>query len=94
MNLTQELTEELDAFNPRWQQVYPNKRAAACAAGVLELYNDWLETADGMRYAQTFSAVPDRGTQGRKNVEAEMEQPKSLPYGFGNIGWVKGVGDG
>jgi hypothetical protein len=94
MNLTQELTEELEAFNPRWQQVYAHKRAAACAAGVLDLFNRWLETDDGKHYQAAFLGVRDYASEGRRRVEAEMEQPKSLPYGFGNLGWVKGSIDG
>jgi hypothetical protein len=89
MTLTDELTEELEAFNPRWQQAYPNKRAAACAAGVLDLYSRWLETEDGKKYVLTFTGVNDYVDQGQRRVAAEMEQPKSLPYGFGNLGWVR-----
>lgn len=50
---------ELDAFNLRWQSVYPTIFAAAKAAECLDLYSAWLYTADGMKYKATMLGVRD-----------------------------------
>lgn len=50
---------ELDMFCPSWKLRFASIRDAATAAGVEDLYREWLATHDGMRYTKTMHAVPD-----------------------------------
>jgi hypothetical protein len=76
-----ELFEELEAFNPRWQQRFPTIRDASKAAGVLPLFEEWLEsTPDGLRYAVQMKCVPD--------YSVKRSDAGSLPYSLDNIGEV------
>jgi hypothetical protein len=54
-----ELFEELDAFCPRWQATYPTLYSAACAAGVVDLYRDYLKTKAARPRARGELNVPD-----------------------------------
>lgn len=56
---TTELQEELAAFDPKWQLHYRTVYAAAAAAGVLEMYSEWLFTELGQRYQELTRDVPD-----------------------------------
>lgn len=86
-NLTDELHEELDAFDPKWKEHYPSINVAAREAGVLELYGRWLNTPDGSKYKASVAGVPDRVGDSKREAEA-MRAPASLPYGYDNIGEV------
>lgn len=86
-HLTQELHEELDAFDPKWKERYPSIAAAAHAADVGELYGRWLSTPDGVKYTSAVAGVPDHVGDSRREVEA-MRAPGSLPFGYSNIGMV------
>jgi hypothetical protein len=54
-----ELFEELSAADPKWQQHYASLREAAVAADCLELYYDYLATADGQLRQLRLKDVPD-----------------------------------
>lgn len=84
-NLTTELHEELDAFDPKWKERYPSISVAAREAGVLVLYWRWLNTPDGAKYTSATAGVPDRVGESRREVEA-YRAPSSLPFGYDNIG--------
>lgn len=76
-----ELFEELEAFNPRWQQRYATIRDASIAAGVLPLYVTWLETThQGALYSFRMRDVPD--------YSVKRSSKTSLPYSLDNIGEV------
>jgi hypothetical protein len=55
-----ELFEELDAFRPKWQATYATLYAAARAAGVLNLYADYLKTKTGAQRARAFTEATGR----------------------------------
>lgn len=50
---------ELDMFCPSWQIRYGSIADAAKAAGVPEMFTDWLTTEAGMRYTQVMRGIPD-----------------------------------
>jgi hypothetical protein len=54
-----ELFEELEAFCPKWQAAYPTLYSAARAAGVTELYADYLKTKAARPRARGELNVPD-----------------------------------
>jgi len=54
-----ELQDELDAFDRQWQAHYRTVRDAAIAAGVLQMFTDWLFTEEGKRYQELTRDVPD-----------------------------------
>lgn len=86
--LTTELFEELDAFDPRWQSGYRTIGHAAQAADVLDLYKKWLETPEGVKYLAIVRDVPDHVGRSRALAEIERAQPRSLPFGYDNLGWL------
>jgi hypothetical protein len=52
--------EELDAFDPKWQQHYTSMEQAAAAGGLTAPMFMWLRhTAEGKRRCQTLAGVPD-----------------------------------
>jgi len=58
-NYKHDLFWELEAFDPKWQMHYRTLALAARAAGVLNLYGDWLKSPDGVRYSVQMAGVPD-----------------------------------
>lgn len=86
-DLTKELHEELEAFDPKWKEHYDSIAHAARAADVGELYGQWLVTPDGRKYTSTVVGLPDHVGESRKEAAA-MQAPASLPFGYSNIGWV------
>jgi uncharacterized protein (UPF0147 family) len=74
-----ELFEELEAWNPHWQQVARSIRDAAERAQVEALYEDWLRTAEGIAYLERISNVPDYA----RAIEAQREAVERLPFGIG-----------
>lgn len=87
-DLTAELMGELDAFNPEWRAKYVSVTEAAHAAAVQDLYYRWLLTADGTKYLGTIRGVPDHVGESRRIAQAERQQPRSLPFGYDNLGWL------
>jgi hypothetical protein len=77
-----ELFEELEAWNPKWQQIARNIRDAAERAGALALYDSWLQTSEGKAYLQTLAGVPDYTGA----IKAAQESADRLPFNLGNIG--------
>lgn len=64
--------EELDAYNYRWQAVYPSMLAAARAAGLEGMYWAWLsQTKEGLQRRLALAGVVDL-------VEAERRSNASL----------------
>lgn len=87
-DLTTELMEELDAFDPKWKEHYPSVGAAAHAAEATGLYTLWRDTPTGIKYRETVRNVPDHVGQSKAAAEAERAQPRSLPFGYDNLGWL------
>ena len=87
-DLTSELLEELHAFNPGWKDKYPSVGAAAKAAGVTDLYARWATTPDGAGYISNVHNIPDHVGESRRIAQAERQQPRSLPFGYDNLGWL------
>lgn len=56
---TNNLLEELNAFDPKWQVHYKTIAQAARAAKVLPMYSEWLGTEDGKHYQEIMHGVPD-----------------------------------
>jgi len=86
-DLTLELHEELDAFDPAWKTKYPSIGHAALAANVTDLYARWTRTEDGVKYLKSIRGVPDRVGDSRREAEA-ARAPSSLPFGYDNLGWL------
>jgi hypothetical protein len=86
-DLTLELTEELEAFDPKWQEHYPTLAIAAEAADVLGLYQQWITTPDGVKYLGATRGVPDRVGESRAAAE-QLGHPRSLPFGYDTLGWL------
>lgn len=83
-DLTEELHDELDAFDPRWKEHYPSIGRAAIAADVIGLYSRWVETDDGKKYIATIRQLPDHVGRSKREAEAAYE-PRSLPFGYGRM---------
>jgi hypothetical protein len=81
-----ELFEELDAFDPKWQERYATVGDAARDAGVMELYCDWTTTDEGRRYIT--GVLPVRDYRGEIRAQQEAEENSSLPFKLSNIGSV------
>lgn len=69
---------ELEAFNPRWQTRYRTVKDAALAAGVPDVFKQWLTTAEGQRYALLHTDVPDVLEITRRQQEAMATLPFTL----------------
>lgn len=72
-----ELFEQLDAFDPKWQEHYSTLRYAACAARVEDMFFDWLQTSDGRKYRLQQQGVTDWTEVNRRakaQIDAEREQ--------------------
>lgn len=76
------LFEELEAFDPRYAHKYTTLRAAAEAAGVVDVFNDYLRTSQGQTYAREIATAPDVLAATR----AAQESADRLPYRLENIG--------
>lgn len=85
--LTTQLLEELDAFRTDWRTSYPTLFAAVCAAGLTTLFKQWQATPAGQRYVDKFSDVPDHVGTAKREVEA-YRCPRSLPFGYDNLGQI------
>lgn len=64
-----ELFEELEAFDPRWQQHYPRIIDAATAADVLDLYAAWTKTQAGLAYQRSMTGVEDARRDDMRNLD-------------------------
>lgn len=84
-DLTIDLHEELEAFDPAWRERFPSIAAAARAAGVSEMYGRWLRTPDGCKYAAAVKGLSDHVGDSKREAEA-MRAPTSLPFGYDNLG--------
>lgn len=76
------LFDELQAFNPRWQQDYCTLRAAATAAGVYALYVDWCRG----RGEHTAGCQPCRAMVAAARALKAQADSDSLPYHLDTIG--------
>ena len=79
-----ELFEELDAFDPHWQENYRTVHEAAKAADVFWLFEEFLETPEGIRYLETTAGVFDYLAAIEAAQKAEEES--SLPYKLNDVG--------
>lgn len=77
-----ELFEELQAFNPRWQQDYCTLQAAASAAGLQDMYSDWCRG----RGAHTAGCQPCRDMVAAVSALKAQAQTASLPFRLDTIG--------
>lgn len=50
---------ELDMFNSAWQVKYDSLAKAAKAAGVSDMYQEWLTSDEGKHYSEIMESVPD-----------------------------------
>lgn len=89
-DLTYELMDELESFDPKWRKNYSCIGAAAIAANVLDLHQQWLKTSDGLKYLETVKDLPDHVGRSRREAEA-MAKPASLPYGYANYSYLPGT---
>ena len=74
------LFDELDAFDPNWQNKYPDLRTAVEAAAeqthyVKMDYMDWLSTPEGIAYTEQVASVPDMKGYIEECQKAEEESP-------------------
>lgn len=69
-----ELFEELDAFDPKWQEHYETLREAASAAQVLPMYYLYMSTADGSLRHIRHSGIPNtvRANKLERNMRERM----------------------
>jgi hypothetical protein len=67
---TQDLIEELNAWNPRWQTSCKSIGDAALQAGARDQYLAWIKTEDGRAYLARFGNVPDREGASKREYEA------------------------
>jgi hypothetical protein len=74
-----ELFEELDAFDPKWQEHYLSLRSAALAANCLELYDSWRKTPDGARVDRAVGGTPDYLSA----IKTAQEAAERLPFNIG-----------
>lgn len=81
------LFDELEAFDPRWQQHYRTTREAVFAAGphAVELFRDWAAGAGKSTLA--VQVIPD--TLGAVERMQEAEANSALPYKMKCIGRVR-----
>lgn len=86
-DLTKELLEELEAFDPKWKEHYQSIAEAARAGDVMELYGNWLLSTDGRKYLEAVKELRDYVGESRREAEA-MRAPASLPFGYSNLGWL------
>lgn len=92
-DLTQQLNEELDAFRPDWRNWYPSVADAARAAGVDALRAAWQLTEAGGKYTRQFLQVPDWVGAAKREGEA-YRCPRSLPFGYDNLGQLESGDEG
>jgi hypothetical protein len=87
-----ELFEELDAFDPNWQKNYKTilEAVSACGYPANHLFNHWLNTPEGWRYIQTMAGTPDYLSAIEEHQKALEAEQQSLPFGYGNLGSVRG----
>jgi hypothetical protein len=71
------LFEELEAWKPRWREMYRTIWDAAQAAGSQDLYRDWIKTEDGRNYERLMYGVPQYDAA----IAAEQEAAERLPVG-------------
>lgn len=68
---TDELVEELEAFDPQYRTRYRTLRDAAEAAGIRDEFEDWLQTDDGQRYLDAARAHDHRADNEARRAELE-----------------------
>ncbi len=86
-----EIFEELEAFDPLWHMNYHSMSEAIEAAAhgapyVIELYEDYLSTPEGLKYLENIASTRDYLAEFRAAQRAEEES--SLPFKLSNIGKV------
>lgn len=83
-----ELWEELEAFDPRWQLNYDTTEDAAIAAGVQDL---WQEYCRQSNYQNSMACQPRQvpDTVGAIRKQQEAAASTSLPYRLDTIGSVR-----
>lgn len=85
-----ELWDELEAFDPKWQQHYATTETAAAAAGVCAQWHDYCRTR-----RQTMACNPRQvaDVAGTIRREQEAAASSSLPYRLDTIGTVKEIAE-
>lgn len=71
---TDELIEELEAFDPKYQTRYTTLAAAAEAAGIVDEFMDWLGTPAGLNYSQIVSAHDHTADNAERKAQQGAEQ--------------------
>ena len=90
MTQKHELFEELEAFDPKWQEKHKSLFEAAQAAGANDLLREYLETPQGESYLAHIAAVRDYLTE-IQEYQKELEASESkLRYGYHNLSEVSG----
>ena len=90
MTTKHELFEELEAFDPKWQEHYRSLFEAATAAKVRDLLVQYLETPAGGAYLSHTAGVRDYKAEIEEHQRlVELEQG-SLRFNYSNLGTVKG----
>jgi len=85
-----ELFEELDAFDPQWQKNYRSVISAAQAAGASAILKEWLRTHQGETYLSHIHATRDYLKEIEEYKALIAEEESKLPFGYHNLGSVKG----
>lgn len=81
-----ELLEELEAFNPRWKQVYRTASDAAKAAGVSKMFQEWLLSPEGQHYREIVRDVPDYEAYNEAERRMRGDLLSRLPLGSTDSG--------
>lgn len=90
MNSKHELFEELEAFDPSWQNRYTSVTSAAKAAKCEDLLVDWLSTHQGETYLAHIHATRDYLEEIREYQDLLADEESKLPFGYGNLSAVRG----
>ena len=89
-----ELCEELQAFDPHWNDRFNSLQEAVDFVAqetpyINEMHIDFLNTPEGRAYEDDIVSVFDY--QGA--IKAEQESAKKMPFTLSNIGHVNAWGD-
>ena len=68
--------QDLESVFPKWQEQFTTLRAAACAAGLLDEYDTFLDTPRGRVYRAATEGVPDTVAQ---NAAERRMRERLLP---------------
>lgn len=88
MQTQHELWDELEAFDPKWQLHYDTTEAAAIAANVLDIWQDYCRNP---KHRPTMACSPKQvpDTVGDLRKQHQAAASTSLPYRLDTIGTVR-----